>query len=754
MTKQKDLIIVESPAKVNTIKKFLGKNFKVEASVGHIRDLPTKQLGVDENNGFCPVYQVVSGKNKVVEQLKQLSEQSRTVYLAPDPDREGEAIAWHVAELIKEKNQNIKRIQFNEITSSAVQNALKNPRGLDENLFCSQQARRILDRLVGYKISPLLWQRVKRGISAGRVQSVALRLIVEREVERQNFVPQEYWVFKSVLQAKEPPEFEAELWKVEGKKFLIDSETKAQELEDEIRKCVFYVEKVEEKEKYRQPKPPFITSSLQQEASNRLNFSAKKTMSLAQSLYEGLELKDRGLTALITYMRTDSVRVAKEAQSAAKDWILQNMGKEYYPSKPRVYKSKNTAQEAHEAIRPVDVFITPQEIKNNLSRDLYRLYNLIWTRFVASQMASARVWDTTVTLIAGRTQWRSKGVRLIFSGFMSIYSPEDSMKEVVLPDLQKDQELYLKNLSKEQKSTQPPGRYTEASLVKKLEEKGIGRPSTYAQIISTLREREYVRMEKKQFVPTELGYTVNDMLVDHFSRLVDIGFTAEMEKNLDSVAEGSLNWQELLQDFSREFYPTLEKAEKNMTRVKGGMESEIVCSECGRPMLIKFGKNGEFLACSGYPECNNTCDFKRDENGNLQIVEKKPQNLQKMGICPQCGHELVLKTSRTGNRFVACSNFPECKYVRSYSTGVPCPKEDCPGELVERSTKRRKIFYACNQYPECKYALWNYPVQEKCPQCGSPVLVWKSSKTRGEYLACPEKSCNYWRQLEQTEMQN
>ena len=745
----KDLIIVESPAKVNTIKKFLGNNFMVEASVGHIRDLPTKELGVDEENGFTPVYQISSGKNSVVQKLKKLAEQSNTVYLAPDPDREGEAIAWHVAKLIQDKNPNIKRIQFNEITSGAVKQALESPRGLDERLFYSQQARRILDRLVGYKISPLLWQKVKRGISAGRVQSVALRLIVEREKERLNFEPQEYWIFKSQLQAGEQEEFESELWKLDGKKAHIGSGEEAQALEEEVRQCSFYVHKVEEKQKNRQPKPPFITSSLQQEASNRFNFSAKKTMTLAQTLYEGVDLKSRGTTALITYMRTDSVRVSKEAQDAAKDWIVQNMGKDYHPGKPRNFKSKNTAQDAHEAIRPVDVFITPAEVKKVLSNDLYKLYNLIWTRFVASQMAPAKVWDSTVTVKAGRTEWRAKGSRLIFPGFLSIYSPEESLKEVKLPELSENQELALKKLSKEQKFTQPPARFTEASLVRKLEEKGIGRPSTYAQILSTIRDREYVRMEKKQFVPTELGYTVNDMLVNHFSSLVDVGFTADMEKNLDKIADGELNWQQLLHDFSEDFYPTLEKAQKNMSQVKGGMETDITCEKCGKPMLIKFGKNGEFLACSGYPECNNTTDFLRDENGKLQVIEKKPQNLQKMGTCPKCGADMVLKKAKTGNRFIACSNFPDCKHAMSYGTGVPCPNEGCEGELVEKSTKGKKVFYACNQYPDCKYAVWNFPVQESCPQCNSPILLWKSTKSRGEHLACPEKECKYWREIEQ-----
>ncbi|MGM0423341.1 MAG: type I DNA topoisomerase [Thermodesulfobacteriota bacterium] len=745
----KDLIIVESPAKVKTIKKFLGQKYLVEASVGHVRDLPPSSLGVDEDDKFTPEYQIVSGKKKVVQQLQSAAAKAKNVYLAPDPDREGEAIAWHVAELLKEKNSNIRRIQFNEITSSAVQEALKNPRDLDHNLFASQQARRILDRLVGYKISPLLWKKVKRGISAGRVQSVALRLIVERERERQGFVPQEYWVFKAELEGESPPAFTAELSKVQNKKPQIDNAKKAAALEQEVQDQEFLLESVQEKKRQRQPKPPFITSSLQQEASNKLGFSAKKTMTLAQRLYEGLDLGDRGTTAMITYMRTDSVRVAQEAREAAKNWIQENLGQEYYPQKPKAYKSKSGAQEAHEAIRPVDVFLTPEEASPYLSRDLLRLYRLIWQRFVASQMAPATFWDTVFLIRAGRTIWRSKGERLIFPGFLKIYTPEDAQKESELPKLAEGQKLKLLQLQKEQKFTQPPARYSEASLVRSLEEKGIGRPSTYAQIISTLLEREYVRQEKRQFIPTELGFTVNDLLTGHFEKLMDVGFTAKMEQDLDQVALGRQDWVHLLQDFSQEFNPVLDKAQKEMSQVKTGLESGLDCPECGKAMLIKFGRNGEFLACSGYPECTYTSNFSRDESGKIEMVENQPRELQKMGTCEKCGSDLVLKRSRTGSRFIACSNYPKCKQAHPYSTGVKCPVQDCPGELVEKSSKRGRIFYACNQYPDCTYAVWNYPANEMCPECGEHVLVHKSSKTRGSYLACSGKGCKYWRKLEE-----
>lgn len=745
----KDLIIVESPAKVKTIKKFLGRNYLVEASVGHIRDLPGNVLGVDEQNDYTPEYQIVSGKQKVVQKLRTAAAKANKVYLAPDPDREGEAIAWHVAELVQETNPNIRRIQFNEISSSAVQEALKHPRDLDRNLFDSQQARRILDRLVGYKISPLLWNKVKRGISAGRVQSVALRLIVEREKERQDFVPQEYWVFKADLKGAEPPAFSAELWKVQGKKPKIDNAQKASALEKEVQDQEFILDSVQEKKRQRQPKPPFITSSLQQDASNKLGFSAKKTMTLAQKLYEGLELGAKGTTALITYMRTDSVRVAQEAREAAKKWIQDNLGQDYYPQKAKIYKTKSGAQDAHEAIRPVDVSLTPEEASAYLGRDLLRLYRLIWQRFLASQMVAATFWDTVFLIRAGSTIWRSKGERLIFPGFLKVYVPEDVHKEIALPKLKQGQVLELLSLQKEQKFTQPPARFTEASLVRSLEEKGIGRPSTYAQIISTLLDREYVRQANKQFVPTELGFTVNDLLTSHFEQLMDVGFTAQMEQALDQVALGQQNWVSLLKDFSLEFNPSLEKAKKDMVQVKTGLESGVTCPACGKAMLIKFGRNGEFLACSGYPQCTQTSNFVRDDAGRIQMQKNQAKELQKVGICPQCGSDLVLKRARTGSRFIACSNYPKCKQTQPYSTDVKCPTPDCPGELVEKSSKRGRIFYACNQYPDCSYALWHYPAAEKCPNCSNQVLVHKSSKARGNYLACPGKGCKYWRELEQ-----
>lgn len=745
----KNLIIVESPAKVKTIKKFLGKDYLVEASVGHIRDLPKKTLGVSEDGNFQPEYEIIYGKKKVVTKLQQSAKKSDQIFLAPDPDREGEAIAWHIAELIKKQNTNIKRIQFNEITSKAVKEALKNPKDLNESLFNSQQARRILDRLVGYKISPLLWSKVKRGLSAGRVQSVALRMIVERERERQAFTPEEYWVFKAMLSCATGGDFESQLWKIDNKKANVGSEKEALALEDTLKKSQFKVSSVEEKERKRDPKPPFITSTLQQEASNRLGFTAKRTMSVAQRLYEGVDLGEKGTTALITYMRTDSVRVSKDSQDAAKKWIISTLGKDYYPPKIRYFKSKGSAQDAHEAVRPVDPIITPEEIKSYLPRPEYMLYKLIWERFMASQMAAAKFWDTTITIAAANTLWRSKGERLIFDGFLKVYSSAGSKGDISLPKLTKDESLNLDKLTKEQKFTQPPARYSEASLVRKLEELGIGRPSTYAAIISTLMDREYVILEEKNFQPTELGSEVCDLLVRHFPSLLDVGFTAQMEESLDTVADGQKDWVELLKQFSESFYPTLEKAKKEMATVKAGKETDIKCEKCGKNMLIRFGRNGAFLACSGYPDCKSTANFNRDEDGKINVLEAEPVIKEKVGVCPDCQGDLVLKKARTGSRFIACDNYPKCKYTKPLSIGIPCPVEGCNGQMVEKGSRRGKVFYGCDQYPKCDYAVWNYPVNEPCPQCDSKILVRKVTKTRGEHVACPVKTCKYWDKLEE-----
>ncbi|WP_308583868.1 type I DNA topoisomerase [uncultured Desulfovibrio sp.] len=737
----KQLIIVESPAKVKTIKKFLGPQYMVQASVGHVRDLPSSSLGVDEANDFAPHYEVIDNKKNVVSELRAAASKADTVYLAPDPDREGEAIAWHVAELIRDKSKDIKRIQFNEITAKAVKEALAHPRELNGHLFDAQQARRVLDRLVGYKISPLLWKSIKRGISAGRVQSVALRLIVEREEAREVFKPEEYWLFKALLAADVPPPFKAELAKVGGKKAVVSNAAQAKDIEDAMAGKPFVVESVEEKERERAPQPPFITSTLQQAANQRLSYTAKRTMNIAQRLYEGVELGDRGLTALITYMRTDSTRIADEARDAAKAFIEGSFGKEYLPKRARVYKAKGGAQDAHEAIRPVDVTITPDEVKTHLPPEQYNLYRLIWSRFVASQMAGARFHDTTASIACAHTQWKAKGERLLFPGFLAAMPRGKDEADAELPPLTAGQTLTLEKLDKEQKFTQPPARFSEASLVRELEELGIGRPSTYAAIISTLQDREYVSLKERHFVPTDLGRVVCTQLVEHFGKLMDVGFTAQMEENLDKVAEGQEQWVELLRRFSEDFNPTLAAASKNMKSLKGGMPANLPCPECGKDLLIKFGKAGAFLACSGYPECRYTSNFERTEDGTVEAVAQEKPQYEKVGDCPQCGKDLVIKKSRTGSSFIACTGYPDCKYAAPLSTGVPCPR--CgKGSLVEKSTKRGKIFYSCDQYPQCDFALWDKPVPGPCPRCNSPYLIEKKSRD-GAKVICPVKGCGY-----------
>ncbi len=746
----KNLIIVESPAKVKTIKKFLGTQYQVLASVGHVRDLPSKVLGVDIDNDFAPQYEVIDNKKKVVSDLRAAAAKAETVYLAPDPDREGEAIACHVRELIKDKvknSENIKRIQFNEITAKAVREALADSREVNDHLFDAQQARRVLDRLVGYKISPLLWNNVKRGISAGRVQSVALRLIVEREEERRAFTPEEYWLFKALLNAGQEPIIKADLHKVRGKKAHIPDAASAEALENDMAGKPFVVEKIEEKERQKAPLPPFITSTLQQSANQRHGYAAKRTMTIAQRLYEGVEIGDMGITALITYMRTDSTRIADEAKAAAADFIAGHFGNDYLPEKggkaPRKSaKNKASVQDAHEAIRPVDVSITPEQIKSFLPPEQYTLYKLIWARFVASQMAAARYHDTTVTITCGPAEWRTKGNRMLFAGWTAAYPRSAEESDADLPPLQEGQEVKLEKLSKEQKFTQPPARYSEASLVRELEEQGIGRPSTYASIISTLQDREYVSLAEKHFIPTDLGSIVCEKLRKHFATLMDVGFTAQMESDLDKVAEGERDWKDLMRTFYNDFEPTLLAASKEMEAVKGGLDAGIACPECGKPLVIKFGKAGSFLACSGYPECSYTSNFERDENGTVIPVAREKVELEVVGKCPECSSDLVIKKARTGSRFIACTGYPKCKHAEPFSTKVPCPRCN-EGSIVEKSSKRGKLFYSCSTYPKCDYALWDLPINEPCPKCDFPILTRKVMRGGAVKICCPEKSCNY-----------
>lgn len=740
----KELIIVESPAKVKTIRKFLGPHYMVEASVGHVRDLPANTLGVDEANGFEPQYQVIANKEKIVEELQAAAKKADTVYLAPDPDREGESIAWHVAELIKGMAPDIKRIQFNEITARAVREALEHPRGLDADLFHAQQARRILDRLVGYKLSPLLWKTVKRGISAGRVQSVALRLVVDREDARRAFVPEEYWLFHATVAGANPPSFRVDLVRRGGKKAVVANEEQALALEAALRGQPFTVASVEQKRRERAPLPPFITSTLQQAANQRLGYTARRTMGIAQRLYEGVELADGSARALITYMRTDSTRISAEAQDAAAAYVERTWGKEFLPAARRTYRVSATAQDAHEAIRPVDVDFTPDEARASLTQEQYSLYRLIWSRFVASQMAAAVFMDTVVTVACADTEWVAKGQRELFAGWQAAFPGIE--KDSLLPSLAEGETLAVESVEKEQKFTQPPARFTEASLVRALEELGIGRPSTYASIISTLEEREYVFMKEKHFVPTDLGCVVCRQLVEHFPHLMDVNFTAQMEASLDRVAEGKESWKELLSQFAGDFNPTLDAAAATMKSMKGGVDTGLSCPECGKPLVIKFGKAGAFLACTGYPACHFTSNFVRDEKGQLSIAPREERHLDEVGTCPECGRPLVVKQARAGGNFVACTGYPECRFAAPLPTGVRCPA--CgEGFLVEKNTRRGRVFYSCSRYPRCDYATWNRPVPGTCPDCGRESLALRRTRA-GEQVVCTNRDCHFARDPE------
>ncbi|MBN1283479.1 MAG: type I DNA topoisomerase [Proteobacteria bacterium] len=748
------LVIVESPAKARTIKKYLGRGYSVLASVGHIMDLPQRDLGVDVEKGFEPKYVVIKGKSKVLKQITKAAAESDEIYLAPDPDREGEAIAWHIAEQIKKSlgrrkgadGPRMHRARFNEITQRAIKQAIENPTVLDRNLFEAQQARRILDRLVGYRISPLLWDKVRRGLSAGRVQSVAVRIVCEREDEIEKFVTKEYWSVVANLEGSLPPPFEAKLVKIDGKDFEIGAGELARAVTDEMRGGKFTLTSIIRKERQRKPSPPFITSKLQQEAARKLGFTAKKTMSLAQRLYEGIDLGDEGSVGLITYMRTDSTRIADSAVAEAREFIKGRYGAETLPASPNVYRSKKGAQEAHEAIRPTSMSYPPEAVADHLDRDLHRLYDLIWKRFVASQMKPAVFDQTAFDIAAGRFLLRATGQVLKFPGFIAVYlegeddaAEKDEEENPTLPDLKEGEVLTLHGIEPHQHFTQPPPRFTEASLVKELEEKGIGRPSTYASIMSVIQDKGYVRKAEGRFHPSDLGRLVNGLLVSSFPRVLDVGFTAQMEVELDEVEEGRRGWVETLNDFYGPFQEALSKARVKMRDVKRQtVETDIECERCGKAMVIKWGRHGEFLACSGYPDCRNTKEFTRDEGGNI-VVSSAPTTDE---LCPACGSPMVVRRGRYGE-FLACSKYPECKGTRSIGTGVTCP-ECGKAELVQKSTKRGKPFYGCADYPKCKFALWDMPVAGPCPLCGFPVLVKKPSKRGGEpHIACGRKGCKY-----------
>ncbi|MBW2645344.1 MAG: type I DNA topoisomerase [Deltaproteobacteria bacterium] len=765
----KQLVIVESPTKVRTIKKYLGRNFDVAATVGHIKDLPEKELGIDVEDGFAPVYETIKGKEKVIRNLKKAAQSADTIYLAPDPDREGEAIAWHTAEVLKKKGRTFHRVLFHELTESAIKTAMSAPEPLNRERFESQQARRILDRLVGYQISPILWRKIKRGLSAGRVQSVAVRIVCEREREIERFVSEESWSITAGLEGEAPPPFTARLIKKDGKKIItpadrkkgekitIPDEATAGKIVKSLEGHEFTVLDVVKKRRKRYPYPPFTTSKLQQDAINRLRFSAKKTMVLAQQLYEGVDLGPGEPVGLITYMRTDSTRVAPEAVDEARSLIKKEYGKEYLPNKPVFYKNRKKVQDAHEAIRPTAALNTPERVASFLSADQLALYRLIWQRFVASQMNPALIDQTSVTIRADSHEFLASGSVIGFNGFMALYTvaAENNNKNgkngTILPQLHKDMVLKCLELIPKQHFTQPPPRFSEASLVKELEENGIGRPSTYAAILSTIQAKGYTSLEKRYFRPTELGFIVTDFLVENFPDVLNVDFTARMEENLDEIAEGKKGWVEALAEFYGPFKKVLKQVDAGIAKENNkGIATDIPCPECREQLRIKVGKNGPFLACPTYPKCTFTSNFTRDEKGGIRIVESPKEEVTDE-ICEKCGKPMVRKQGRYGP-FLACSGYPDCKNTRSLnggtvnapeSTGVVCPEDGCDGELLTRRSRRGKIFYGCSRYPECNFAIWNKPLPEKCPECGAPYLVEKSTKKKGQFIACPNKKCKY-----------
>lgn len=814
----KNLVIVESPAKAKTINKYLGRDFSVKASMGHVRDLPKKSLGVDVKKGFEAEYEVLPARKKILDELKAAAKDAETIYLAADPDREGEAICWHLSEALGGRSKKkYRRVVFNEITKKAVQAAFLNPVDVDPRKVDAQQTRRILDRLVGYKVSPILWDKVRRGLSAGRVQSVALKLICDREREINAFVPEEYWTVVAHLAAKEPPVFPANLVKKEGKNVAIGNAEEAASARKDLEAATFRVQKVTAKERRRFPVPPFITSKLQQEAFKKLRFSVKRTMQVAQRLYEGIELGEDGSVGLITYMRTDSTRVADDALVAVRARIESTYGADYLPEKPIFYRSKKDAQDAHEAIRPTYLEHDPDSVKRFLGKEELALYRLIWNRFVASQMKPA-VYDETIVDIAADTYLlRAKGSALKFKGFLAVYeeTPDEARvakptEEIVapqaddsapeeagaqLPPLAEGDVLKLAKLDTDQHFTQPPPRFSEASLVKELEENGIGRPSTYASIIATIEAREYMEKREAKLYPTELGFLVTDLLVEHFQDIMNVGYTAEIEKELDEIEEGKDNLLNTLNQFWKKFEKDLKKAAKNMENVKAKEEkTDEVCDKCGSPMVIKWGRYGKFLACSNYPECKSTRQMAggegadtpevhddvakevcpkdgqpmvlkkgrfgpflacssypeckttkrliRGEGGRLQVEQLAPIDEK----CPQCGNDLMWRRGRFG-AFIACSDYPTCKFVKKKEArliGMSCP--DCgQGQVVERKGRWGRFFYGCNRYPDCKFTAYNKPLAGPCPDCGRSYLLEKETKKEGRVVFCGNEACHYRR---------
>ena len=731
----KNLVVVESPAKAKTIKKYLGKDFEVLSSMGHVIDLPASKLGVDIKDDFKPQYVTIKGKTKTLSQIKKSANAAEKVYLACDPDREGEAIAWHISGQVKDAKKKVHRVMFYEITKDSITKGISHPGKIDMNRVEAQQARRILDRLGGYQGSPFLWTTVRRGLSAGRVQTVALRLICEREDEINAFKPQEYWSLAARLEGKSKTPFEASLLKIDGKKAAIKDGKTSQAIVSELNKSQFAISNIDEKDRKRSTYPPFITSTLQQAAARAYGYSAKKTMMLAQQLYEGVDLGDEGAVGLITYMRTDAVRLAPEAVSAAREFIAQKYGAEYLPAEANHYKSRKGAQEGHEAIRPTMAGRTPEAVKNFLSLDQFKLYGLIWSRFIACQMTPAVYSTKAVDITAGKYLFRATGSTLKFAGFLAAYGvQEDDSGEYadskMLPELTSEETLKLLELLPKQHFTEPPARYNEASLIKTLEAQGIGRPSTYASIISTLLDRKYVDREQKQLKPTELGQVVSKILVEKFPHIFQVQFTADMENELDKIEQGKLDRIQVLKDFYEPFSRDLTSAESSKEEIKKSLveETDIKCPNCQSPMVIKWGRFGRFYACSNYPECKTTKPLEEEE---------EQQKAAEGVLCDKCGGPMVLKRGRFG-KFLACSNYPQCKSIKPISTGVPCPEPGCDGQLTERKTKRGKAFFSCSKYPDCKYAVWNKPLPQKCENCGFGHLVEKYTKQRGAFPACPK----------------
>jgi DNA topoisomerase-1 len=725
----KPLVVVESPTKIRTLKKYLGNAYNIAATVGHIKDLPAKEMGIDIENGFKPQYKTIPGKQRVITSLKKAANGATDIYLAPDPDREGEAIAFHTATILRQKGRQFHRVLFHELTQKAIKDAMASPHPLHQSRYDAQQARRILDRLVGYQISPLLWRKIKGGLSAGRVQSVALRIICEREQAIQNFVPEEYWSITAHLNGDTPPPFAAKLLKHNGKKIQIGDAKSAQDIVNTLADEQFVISKISLKTVKRNPLPPFITSKMQQEAIQKLRFSAKKTMMIAQQLYEGVDLGPGEPEGLITYMRTDSTRISAEAAHDALDLIGRTFGAEYAPEKPRFFKNKNKVQDAHEAIRPTTIAHTPEKLTPFLSKDQLALYRLIWQRFVASQMAQALIDQKSIAITAGAYQFGVSGSTVRFPGFMALYmsTDEENQREneknkQILPDLTEKMVLSLNQLEPKQHFTQPPPRFSEASLVKELEENGIGRPSTYAAILSTIQSKGYVDLIKRYFHPTELGRIVNHLLIKSFPDLINVRFTAQMEDELDRVEAARINYQDLLHRFYASFKKELEKAQDGMLSMRGvGIPTDFTCPECQKHSLhVKMGKNGHYLACNGYPQCTYTQNYERDQQGKIIPIAPPKEEISDE-VCASCGKPMVLKQGKFGP-FLACSGYPACKTTRSVQdnseirdTGVKCPEAECDGSIVSKNTRRGKVFYGCNRYPACKFALWDKPVAKKMP---------------------------------------